>query len=117
MDTYSLYLALAEESLYDCIQPQKRDIWEKMGENDCRDSFKADAKSKFLPRTCCSIHKKRNLCAQKCYVYVAKLNAAKTTSQTSSNSVVKVCTKESGDGTMSKYRRVLDEAVNFTSTN
>ena len=26
MDTDSLYLALAEENLYDCIQPEKRDI-------------------------------------------------------------------------------------------
>ena len=29
-----------------------------MRENDCRDSFKADAKSNFFPRTCCSTHKK-----------------------------------------------------------
>ena len=57
MDTGSLCLALAEENLYDCIQPEKRDIWEKIRENDCKDSFKADAKSNFFPRTCCSIHK------------------------------------------------------------
>ena len=32
MDTDSLYLALAEENLYDCIQPEKkRDFWEKWG--------------------------------------------------------------------------------------
>ena len=30
MDTDSLYLALAEENLYDCIQPDKRAAWEKM---------------------------------------------------------------------------------------
>ena len=29
MDTDSLYLALAEENLYDCIQPDKRAAWEK----------------------------------------------------------------------------------------
>ena len=29
MDTYSLYMALAEENLYDCIQREKRDIWQK----------------------------------------------------------------------------------------
>ena len=56
MDTDSLYLALAEENLYDCIQPDKRAAWEKMRESDCRDFFKADAKSNFFPRTCCSIH-------------------------------------------------------------
>ena len=30
MDTDSLYLALAEENLYDCIQPEKKDVWYKM---------------------------------------------------------------------------------------
>ena len=29
MDTDSLYLALAEANLYDCIQPDKRAAWEK----------------------------------------------------------------------------------------
>ena len=58
MDTDSLYLALVEENLYDCIKPDKRAAWEKMRENDCRDSFKADAKSNIIfPRTCCSTHK------------------------------------------------------------
>ena len=61
MDKDSLYLAHAEENSYDCIQPEKRDILEKLRENDCRDSFKADPKSNFFPRTCCSIHKKLNL--------------------------------------------------------
>ena len=61
MDTGSLYLAIAEENLYDYIQSEKRDIWEKLRENDCRDSFKADAKSNFFPRTCCSINKKQNM--------------------------------------------------------
>ena len=57
IDTDSLDLALAEENLYDCIQPDKRAAWGKMRENDCRDSFKADAKSNFFPQTCCSNHK------------------------------------------------------------
>ena len=58
MDTDSLHLALAEENLYDCIEPDKRAAWEKMRESDSRDSFKADAKSNLFPRTCCSTHKK-----------------------------------------------------------
>ena len=57
MDTDSLYLALPEENLYDCIQPDRRAAWEKMRENECRDSFKADAESNFFPRTCCKTHK------------------------------------------------------------
>ena len=90
MDTDSLYLALAEENLYGCILPDKRAAWEKMRESDCRDSFKADAKSNFFPRTCCSIHKnmisgtwdfsKKNLGAQKFSVYVVRHIAAMTTS-------------------------------------
>ena len=44
MDTDSLYLALAGENLYDCIQPEKRAAWAKIRKNDCRDSFKADGK-------------------------------------------------------------------------
>ena len=51
MDTDSLYLALAEENLYDCIQPEKKDIRDKMRENDCKDTFQADAKSNIFPRT------------------------------------------------------------------
>ena len=65
-----------------------------MRENDCRNSFKADSKSNFFPQTGFSIHKKhnlkRNLDAQKCYVYEANLIAAMTISQINSSSVVKV---------------------------
>ena len=99
MDTDSRYLALAEENLYDCIKPDKRAAWEKMRESDCRDSFKADAKSNLFPRTCCSTHLKhdkrepgllkKNLDVQKCYVCVARHIAAMTTSPISSNLAVK----------------------------
>ena len=98
IDTDSFYLALAEENLYDFIKPDERAAWEKMRENDCRDSFKAEAKSNFFPRTCCSAHKKhdkrelflkKNLDVQKCYVCVARHFAAMTTSPISSNLAVK----------------------------
>ena len=78
MDTDSLYLALAEENVYHCIKPDKRAAWEKMRENDCRDCFKADAKSNFSPeRVAVRIKNmingiqdflKKNLDVQKCYV-------------------------------------------------
>ena len=58
MDTDSLYLALAEEILYNCIQPNAKIIWEKIRESDCRHFFKGDANSNFFSRKCCSIHKK-----------------------------------------------------------
>ena len=65
---------------------------------------------------------KKNLDVQKRYVCVARHIAAMTTSQISSNlasskGLKKRVLKDSGDGPMSKYRRVLDEAINLTSTN
>ena len=42
MDTDSLSLALAEENLYDCIRPEKKDDGEKLRKNECRDSFRAE---------------------------------------------------------------------------
>ena len=92
--TDSLYLAVPEQFSYDCIQPGK------MRKIDCRDSFKANAKSVFFPRTCCSIHKKniiseswdfstKNLDVQKYYVCVAKFIASMTASQIKSTTEVK----------------------------
>ena len=60
MDTNSLYLALAEENLHDCIRPEKKGDWEKLREKDCRGSFRADSKTNIFPRTCCSVHKKHD---------------------------------------------------------
>ena len=95
MDTDSLYLAL----LYDCIKPNKRAAWEKMRENDCRDSFKADSKSNFfLERVAVRMKSmingsrdflKKDLDVQKCSVCVARHIAAMTTSPISSNLAVK----------------------------
>ena len=131
MDTDSLYLALAEENLYDCIQPDKRAAWEKMRESDCRDSFKADAKSNFFPRTCRSIHKKHDkrepglfkeefrctemlcLCSKTYCCYDNKSDKFKFSSKGLNKRVL----EDSGDGPLTKYWRVLDEAINLTSTN
>ena len=63
---------------------------------------------------------KKNLGAQKYYVYVAKLIAARQQTdkfKVSSKGLNKRVLEDSGDGPMSKYRRVLDEAINVTSTN
>ena len=50
MDTDSLYLALAEEDLDDCILPSKRAEWTERQSRDCRDDFRADAKkNNFFP--------------------------------------------------------------------
>ena len=60
MDRDPLYLALAHENLYDCIQPAKKQEREVLRQQDCNDSFQADAIQKFFSRTCCSKHKKHD---------------------------------------------------------
>ena len=60
MDTDSLYLALAEQELRDCIQPEVKAKWEKMRTTDCDDSFAADASRNFFPRICCAEPKKHD---------------------------------------------------------
>ena len=49
MDTDSLYLALAEKELGDCIRPEMRAEWQKLQSNDCVDKFTADAVANFSP--------------------------------------------------------------------
>ena len=58
MDTDSLYRALADNKLYDCNRPSKKSECEALREQDCDDSFTADAVQNFLPRPCCDKHKK-----------------------------------------------------------
>ena len=60
MDTDSLYLALAEKELEDCIRPEMRAEWQMLPSNDCVGSFTADAVANFLPRTCCVNYKQHD---------------------------------------------------------
>ena len=131
MDMDSLYLALAEENLYNCIRPEKKGDWEKLREKDCIDSFRADSKTNFFPRTCCSVHKKHDkrepglfkeefrctemlcLCSKTYCCYDNKSDKMKF----SSKGLNKRILEESSDGPIEKYRKVLDEAINLTSTN
>ena len=101
-----------------------------MKENDCRDSFKADAKSNFFPRTCCSIQKKHSklemglfkegincteflcLCSKTYCCYDNKTEKFKFRSKGLNKRVL----EDSDDGPMSKYRRVHDDAINLTSS-
>ena len=60
MDTDSLYLALSEKELYDCIREEckvERELWRA---KDCIDYFTANATTIFFPRTCCTKHKKHD---------------------------------------------------------
>ena len=131
MDTDSLYLALAEDNLDDCILPEKKAQWTLIRRNDCRDDFIADADKKFFPRTCCAVHKKHDkrepglfkeefrctemlcLCSKTYCCYDSKSDKFKF----SSKGLNKRTLEDTGDGPMSKYRQVLDKAVNLKSTN
>ena len=59
-DTDSLYLALAEKELEDCIRPGMRAEWQRLRSNDCVDNFTADAVANFVHRTCCVKHKQHD---------------------------------------------------------
>ena len=132
MDTDSLYLALSEENWEDVILPEKRAEWDQLRSKDCIDNFTANATDNFFPRTCCNVHKKHDkrepglfkeefrcaemlcLCSKTYCCYDKQTNKHKF----SSKGLNKRTLEECGDGgPMSKYRKVLVEAVNVTSTN
>ena len=54
MDTDSLYLALSEKELYDCIREESKTEWELMTTEDCKYDFTANATTKFFLITSCT---------------------------------------------------------------
>ena len=60
MNTDSLYLALAEKELEDCLKPELRPPWQRLRSNYCVDDFAADAVATFFHRTCCVKHKQHD---------------------------------------------------------
>ena len=132
MDTDSLYLALSEENLEDVILPEKPAEWDQLRSKECTDDFTAKATDNFFPKTCCNIHKKQDkrepdlfeeefrcaemlcLCSKTNCCYDKQTNKHKFSSKRLNKRTLEEC----GDGgPMPKYRKVLEEAVNITSTN
>ena len=127
----TLYLALSEENLDDSILPEKRNEWEAIRSRDCTDSFTANATGNFSPRTCCSAHKKHDkrepglfqeefrctemlcLCSKTYCCYDLKSNKYEFSTRGLNKRTLEDCEV----GPMTKYRRVLEETVNVTSTN
>ena len=60
MDKDSLYIALAEKELEDCIRPEMRAEWQRLRSNDWLVSLTADAGANFFPRTCYIKHKQHD---------------------------------------------------------
>ena len=131
MDIDSLCLALSEKELLDCIREESQVEWELMRTEDCKDDFTANATTNFYPGTCCTEHKKHNkrepglfkeefrctemlcLCSKTYCCYDSNCNKYKLSSKCLNKTTLEEC----GDGPMAKYRKVLDELNNVTSTN
>ena len=131
MDTDSLYLALAEKELEDCIRPEMKAEWQRLRSNDCVDTFTADAVANVFPRTCCVKHKQRDkrepglfkeelrctemlcLCSKTYCCYDVTTFKLKFSNKGLNRRVL----EQSGDRLLEKYRRVLNEKVNVTSNN
>ena len=60
MDKDSLYLALAEQELTDCVQSEMKAEWENMRSTDCDHGFSGDTSGNFFQRTCCAKRKKHD---------------------------------------------------------
>ena len=129
-DTGSLYLALAEKDLEDCVRPEMRPEWQRLRSNDSVNSFTAHAVANFSPRTCCVEHKpydKREpgllkeefrctemlyLCGKTYCCYDVTSNKLKFSTKGLNKRVL-----EQNGGPLERYRRLLNAKVNVTSNN
>ena len=129
--TDSLYLALAEKELCDCIRSEKRQEFELLSSEDCIVLLTADAYSNFFPRICCANHKKHDkkepglfkvefrcakmlcLCSKTYSYYDSLSNRYKF----SCEGLNKQRFEGRGDGPLAKYRKVLSKMKNVSATN
>ena len=104
MDADSLYSALAEKELEDCIRPEMRADWQRLRSKDCVDClFKEEFR--FTEMLC--LRSKTYCC------YDVTSNKLKLSSKGLNKRVL----EQSGDGPLERYRRVLNEKINVTSNN
>ena len=131
MDIDSLYLALSEKELYNCCREDSKSEWGVLRTEYCKDHFTANATTNFFPRTCSTKHTKHDkrepglvkeefrctemlcLCIKTYCCYDSHSNKYKFSSKDLNKRTLEDC----DDGPMAKYRKVLDELVNVTSTN
>ena len=131
MDTDSLYLALSEKKLYDCIREESKAEWCLLRRGDCKGDFTAKATTNFFPRTCCTKHIKPDKrepglfkqdfrCTEMLCLFSKTYCCNDSNSNKynfSSKGFNKRTVEDCGDGPMARYRKVLDEFINVTSTN
>ena len=131
MDTESLFLALSLKELYDCIREESKAERGLLRTEDCKDDFTANATNNFFPRTCCTKHIKHDkrepgvfkgefrctemlcLCSKTYCCFDSNSNEYKVSSKSLNERTLEDCS----DAPMAKYRKVLDEVINITSTN
>ena len=129
MDNDSLFLAIAECELYDCIWNEKNKEWELLRSKDCK--VFSDTWRNSFSRVCCAKHgkhlkKQRRLlkgeieCTEIsllrsktncCYKFLSKKK------KFSCKGLNRPIFEDSGDGPIAKNRKVLDETKKVTSTN
>ena len=118
MDTDSLYLAIAEKELEDCIRAEMRAEWQRLRSNDCVDNFTADAVANFFPRTCCVKHKQHDKrepglfieefrCRMLC---LCRHNAAMTSPLINLNLAVKVSTNAYWNRAATDHWKIIGES-------
>ena len=120
MDTESLYLALAEKNLEDCMRPERKLEWQRLRSNDCVDTFTADAVANVFPRTCCVktnnvireslAYLKKSSDVRRCYVYVVRHIAAMTSPLIKLNLAVKVSTNAYWNGAATDHWKNIVES-------
>ena len=127
MVTISLYLALSDHDLYDCIRPamKKRNFWQS---GDCIDEFSTSSTAIFLTRTSCAKPKKHD--RREAGLFIEEFSCTEMICQFSktyccydsqSNKFIFNSTGSIKERlktvVISKYRKVFEEILNFTSIN
>ena len=117
MDTDSLYLALAEKELTDCIRSEMKAECENMRSTDCDGSFAADASGNFFPEFVVRntenmtgenrVSSEKNSSARKCCVFLVKIIAATILPLTGLNSAAKVSISANTQNFQEFYRLLL----------
>ena len=130
-DTGLLYVALAEKEVEDCIGPDMITEWQRLWLKDCSEGFTVDVFGFSFLQICCDKHKKCDkqkpgffneefrrtemFCLRsKTYCCV---DVASNKFLFKSKGLNKRELKKSSDGYLNKYRLVLHEKINITSTN
>ena len=130
MDTDTLYSALSEKELYDCIREKSKVEWEILRTEDCKNDFTANATTIFFPRTCCTEHKiyderklalfkEEFLCTAMLCLWKERYCCDDSNTNKykfSCNGLNKRTLGDCDDGPMAKYWKVVDEFFNVTST-